>query len=148
MVRSVALVAALGLSGIGCSLGAVQPVQPGLANGVALGGSRTVDDRVSDVVSNGKDSCGRAGEGGSALRYRWPPCPNQELSRRDVTVIVRVRAVDAQDDAANAAWLRSSYLRWPCVGSGRRRALIAAAAAESSLGAPTSSAPIACSAPR
>ena len=145
MVRSIAIVAALGLSGMGCSLAAVQP---GLANGVALGGSRTVDDRVSDVVSNGKDSCGRAGEGGTALRHRWPPCPNQELSRRDVTVIVRVRAVDAQDDAATAPWLRNSYLRWPCVGSDKRRALIAAAAAARSPGAPTSSAPIACSAPR
>jgi hypothetical protein len=49
-------------------------VEPGLANAPRLGGIQTADERVSDVISNGGDSCGRYAEHGP-LRARLPPCP-------------------------------------------------------------------------
>ena len=135
MVRSIAIVAALVLGGLGCSMS----LEPGLANAPRLGASVTHDDRVTDVISNGNDACGRAGAEGTPLRHRWPRCPQQELVRKDVKVVVHSNAVQSRDDAF--PWLSGRYLRWPCVGTEKRRTLVDAADAAAS----TTNAPLACS---
>lgn len=60
--------------GIGCT----STVQVGLANAPVLGGA-TVETRVHDAISNGRDSCERSSfPQGEVLRGHVPPCVPKE----------------------------------------------------------------------
>ncbi len=59
-------------------LGCASRVQAGLANAPALGGA-TQEDRVHDVIANGRDSCERnAFPQGEVLRGHIPPCVKEK----------------------------------------------------------------------
>src|SRR6185437_2108812 len=72
----------LALAGCGSS------VQPGLANAPALGKVPSADERVTDAVSNGHDSCERR-LGPGPLRHQVPPCPTVVEPAPAVSISVR-----------------------------------------------------------
>jgi hypothetical protein len=89
-------------------VGCAPSLQPGLANAPRLGGTQLADERVSDAVSNGGDSCGRNADPGP-LRGRWPPCP---------TTHSMAGAAFAPSSAPSGSfvvpWLEHFYSGWPC----------------------------------
>jgi hypothetical protein len=92
------------------SVGCATPVHPGLANAPGLGGTRIVDARVHDVISNGQDSCGRRLEPDPGpLRYRQPPCRREAGPGATIGLAPRVR-----DDSGAQRWMEHYYLSWPC----------------------------------
>jgi len=91
-------------------VGCTSSLQPGLANAPRLGGTQLADERVSDVVSNGNDSCARS-VGPGPLRGRLPPCPTTHPTRW---------AAAAPSSATGAGgslvvpWVEHFYSGWPC----------------------------------
>jgi hypothetical protein len=94
---------------VGCG----SSVRPGLANAPRLGQAPTVDDRVSDVISNGDDACGLYSERG-VLRNKVPPCPQWSgVAPSGVPVLRPVSAV-APSGGLVEPWLNHFYSGWPC----------------------------------
>jgi hypothetical protein len=90
----------------------VQALQPGLANAPRLGGAAAPEDRVSDVVSNGGDSCARWAEQGP-LRHRWPPCPSAPHPAASMWLLTPSTA-PTQPQAVVVPWLQHFYVQWNC----------------------------------
>jgi len=101
---------ALPLFGCGSS------VRAGLSNAPRLGGTATTDNRVTDVVSNGDDSCGAYTEHGT-LRNRIPACPSAgptfPLSVSQVPAPARVEP----SGGLVQPWVDHFYVGWPCLAS-------------------------------
>ena len=93
------------------SLGCAPTVYPGLANAPGLGGSRVVDARVHDAISNGQDSCGRRPEPDPGpLRYRQPPCRGEVVPPTTSALVPS----GLRDDAGAQRWMEHYYFGWPC----------------------------------
>jgi hypothetical protein len=100
------LSAALPLYGCGAS------IRPGLSNAPRLGGTATVDNRVSDVVSDGDDSCGASSERGS-LRNGVPPCPGSGSAFPLSITQLPAPSTAAPSDLVRP-WVDHFYIGWPC----------------------------------
>jgi hypothetical protein len=87
-------------------------VQTGLANAPRLGGAAAPDDRVSDVISTGGDSCGRWAEQGP-LRHRIPPCPSAAHAAASMWLLTSSTA-PAQPPGVVVPWLQHFYTQWTC----------------------------------
>jgi hypothetical protein len=96
------LTAAFPLVGCGSS------VRAGLANAPRLGGTATADNRVTDVVSNGDDSCVAYTEHG-VLRGRLPPCQT-----RTSALPISSAPVPVPPGALVLPWVDHFYVGWPC----------------------------------
>jgi hypothetical protein len=99
---------AIGWLTVGCA----PSVQPGLSNAPRLGGAAASEERVSDVVSNGGDSCGRWAEQGP-LRYRMPPCPSAAHPAASMWLLTSSTA-PVQPPAVVVPWLQHFYTQWSC----------------------------------
>jgi hypothetical protein len=114
MPRAVALLRVLvAAAPLSCGAGALQP---GLANAPALRTDRVADASVHDVVSNSRDSCGRA-LGPGPLWNEWPRCPGVELKTATPPVV----GVVSQQPGVNGIvmpWVEHYYLpvRATCLG--------------------------------
>ncbi len=86
-------------------------VQPGLANAPALGKVPSADERITDAVANGRDSCSRLEPGPGPLRYQVPPCPSVESA---VAVKMTVPATSPATDGGAEEWLEHYWSGWPC----------------------------------
>ncbi|HEY3820486.1 MAG TPA: hypothetical protein VGL81_25145 [Polyangiaceae bacterium] len=94
---------------VGCA--ASSPVQAGLANAPWLGGTQLGDARVSDVISNGNDSCARnAGPG--PLRGRVPACPTTHPTRW--SPVTPSSSTSAGGESLVGPWVEHFYSGWPC----------------------------------
>lgn len=93
---------------LGCA--SVPPVTPGLANAPDLGGSAPVDERVHDVVANGRDSC-ESVTGRSPLRGHAPPCPTVTPP---AAVAGPSPAVAVGEMSLAEPWLEHFYVGFPC----------------------------------
>ncbi|MGD0526828.1 MAG: hypothetical protein ABSE49_16900 [Polyangiaceae bacterium] len=93
---------------VGC--GASSPLQPGLANAPRLGGTGLADERVSDVISNGNDSCARS-TGPGPLRGRIPPCPTTHPTRWGN---VAPSSATGASESLVIPWVEHFYSGWPC----------------------------------
>jgi hypothetical protein len=91
---------------VGC---ASSSLQPGLANAPRLGGTQVADERVSDVISNGNDSCGR-NVGPGPLRGRAPPCPTTHPTRWAVAP----SSATGAGGSFVVPWVEHFYSGWPC----------------------------------
>jgi hypothetical protein len=99
---------ALVLAVVGCG----PTVQPGLANAPALGKVPSADERVTDVVSNGHDSCERK-LGPGPLRNQVPPCPT--VSEPAPAVSITIRSPQTPDAGVDVdPWLGHLWKGWPC----------------------------------
>lgn len=100
---------ALPLAGCGSS------VRAGLANAPRLGGATTADNRVTDVVSNGDDSCGAYAEH-AVLRYRVPPCPGWTAGSPPASQASQLPSSTGSppSGALVEPWLDHFYVGWPC----------------------------------
>jgi hypothetical protein len=104
---------------LGCGAGVSASVHPGLANAAKLGSTQASDDRVTDVIANGDDGCGRtpeqAGQAGASgyVGNRIPPCttltPTQFL-----TPAVSSGSSGETEDLVVQPWLNHFYVGWPC----------------------------------
>lgn len=94
------------LAVVGCG----PSVQPGLANAPALGKVPSADERVTDVVANGRDACER-NIGPGPLRDQVPPCPTVEEQAPAVRVTLRPTGAA---DAGTDEWLEHYWRGWPC----------------------------------
>jgi hypothetical protein len=92
------------------SLGCSSSVQGGLANAPGLGGQAHPDDRIADVIANGRDSCSRQGNDGP-LRYRVPPCETEV--RPAASDLVPPWLVNGGQSMV-LPWLEHFYTGWPC----------------------------------
>ena len=90
-------------------VGCASSVQPGLANAPRLGGAPVADERVSDVISNGNDSCARS-VGPGPLRGRLPPCPTTHPTRWAVAPSTATSA----GGGLVGPWVEHFYSGWPC----------------------------------
>lgn len=87
-------------------------LQVGLANAPALGGSPIADARVHDVISDGKDSCGRRLDPNAGpLRYRVFPCPGESAP---ATAVAPVAWSATPDDSPSQEWMEHYHFGWPC----------------------------------
>jgi hypothetical protein len=87
-------------------------VQPGLANAPTLGTTSTAEARVTDVIANGLDSCGRELDPGP-LRHRIPKCPT--VTERATPISFRfVLPPGSTGDDVVQPWLEHYYSGWPC----------------------------------
>lgn len=100
------LATALPLVGCGSS------VRAGLTNAPRLGGTTTADNRVTDVVSNGDDSCGPNAEHG-VLRNRVPPCQGRGPSALSASPAL-MPMNEAPGGRLVQPWLDHFYVGWPC----------------------------------
>jgi hypothetical protein len=84
-------------------------VQPGLANAPSLGKVPSSDERVTDAVANGHDSCERS-LGPGPLRQQVPPCPTvvEHAPAVRLPVPPRPAGADAQ------RWMEHYWVGWPC----------------------------------
>jgi hypothetical protein len=99
---------------VGCG----SSVRSGLANAPRLGtaptvAAPTVDDRVSDVISNGDDACGLYTERG-VLRNKIPPCPPWTGVAAVGGSALRPVSVAAPNGGLVEPWLNHFYSGWPC----------------------------------
>ncbi len=85
-------------------------VQPGLANAPALGKAPSSEERVTDAVANGHDSCER-NLGPGPLRGQVPPCPT--VVERAAAVRVSLRP-SPTTDAGTDEWVEHYWKGWPC----------------------------------
>jgi hypothetical protein len=92
----------------GC--GASSPLQAGLANAPRLGGTQLADERVSDVISNGNDSCARSA-GPGPLRGRVPPCPTTHPTRWGN---IPPSSATGAGESLVIPWVEHFYSGWPC----------------------------------
>ncbi|HTB76324.1 MAG TPA: hypothetical protein VK762_23915 [Polyangiaceae bacterium] len=88
-------------------------IRPGLSNAPRLGGTATTDNRITDVVSNGDDSCGLYSEHGT-LRNRVPPCASSGSPFPLSVSQVPAPAPAAPAGALVEPWLDHFYVGWPC----------------------------------
>jgi hypothetical protein len=95
-------------------LGCGSSVRPGLSNAPRLGGTPTVDNRISDVVSNGDDACAAYAENG-VLRYRVPPCESWANTRSSYELTLP--SVGEPPGALVKPWVVHFYVGWPCPGA-------------------------------
>lgn len=86
-------------------------VQPGLANAPSLGKVPSADERVTDAIANGHDSCGRLRPGPGPLRDQVPPCPSVEAVP---AVKMSLRATSPTTDAGAEEWVEHYWNGWPC----------------------------------
>jgi hypothetical protein len=109
----------LGLFSMMLVSGCTPSLEVGLANAPALGRAGTSDDRVSDVISNGGDACGRHAERGP-LRGHWPGCATATsrsgaASSRWLSPTLRPEfTAGAPGDGLVVPWLQHFYTGWPC----------------------------------
>jgi hypothetical protein len=109
MLRWLALAVFSIVSTAGCG----SSVQSGLANAPRLGGTPTVDNRVSDVISNGPDACGVYAEHG-VLRNQVPPCPTWTPIHPLSGWAWPAASEAAPSGGLVEPWLNHFYLGWPC----------------------------------
>jgi hypothetical protein len=97
------------------SLGCGSSVRVGLANAPRLGGTSTVDNRVTDVVSNGDDGCGvsSVSERG-VLRNRIPPCPRATSVHNISASVVQPEPHNEPNGGLVEPWVDHFYVGWPC----------------------------------
>ena len=91
---------------VGCG---ASSLEPGLANAPRLGGTQLADERVSDVISNGNDSCAR-NTGPGPLRGRVPPCPTTHPTRWAVAP----SSTTGMSESLVVPWVEHFYSGWPC----------------------------------
>ena len=90
--------------------GCAPSLQPGLANAPRLGGTQLADERVSDVISNGNDSCAR-NVGPGPLRGRVPPCPTTHPTR---WAVAPSSSATGAGESLVVPWVDHFYSGWPC----------------------------------
>ena len=101
-------------------------VNAGLANAPRLGGTPTVDNRVSDVISNGNDACGVTGGEAGPLPNRIPPCASWAPGKPLAAVV----SPPAPQSGLVEPWLNHFYVGWPCPHASRQtKALLPASTA-------------------
>ncbi|MBV9950279.1 MAG: hypothetical protein JOZ69_25795 [Myxococcales bacterium] len=93
--------------------GCAPSIQGGLANAPRLGGTGLADERVSDVISNGGDACGRYAEQGP-LRYQVPACPGAPRQGGVASSTWPVPARRAPGNALVVPWLVHYYVQPSC----------------------------------
>jgi hypothetical protein len=87
-------------------------VTPGLANVPWISGSTAIEDQqIPDVVSNGREACGRDLES-SRLWNQWPPCP------KSTAPVAGRQLLPTSDGQASAElvrpWQEFTIFDWPC----------------------------------
>jgi hypothetical protein len=90
--------------------GCAPSLQPGLANAPRLGGTQLADERVSDVISNGNDSCAR-NVGPGPLRGRVSPCPTTHPTR---WAVAPSSSATGAGESLVVPWVDHFYSGWPC----------------------------------
>ena len=97
------------------AFGCGSSVRPGLANAPRLGGAPIADVRITDVVSNGDDACGRYAEEG-VLRNRIPPCRSRAATHPVAGYAVPT-ATGGESHGLVQPWVDHFYVGWPCPAS-------------------------------